>query len=55
MIYKILFCIVCLWIFVYTVSYGVWEAKSKNKLGAVCVFALCAAELALSVYTAIIY
>ncbi len=55
MIYKILFAAVCVWIFVYTVSYAVWEMKNKNKLGAVCVFALSAAELALSVYTVAVY
>ena len=55
MIYKILLAAVGVWIFVYTVSYAVWEMKNKNKLGAVCVFALSAAERALSVYTTIIY
>ena len=55
MIYKVLFAAVCVWIFVYTVSYAVWGMKNKTKLGAVCVFALSAVELALSVYTAVIY
>lgn len=55
MIYKILFAIAALWIFVYTVSYGVWELKQKNKLGAAFVFLFSLSELVTTFYTVFVY
>jgi len=40
-----------LWLFIYTVSYGVWIWKKKNRLGAVMIFLVAAAALALPVYS----
>lgn len=40
-----------IWICVYTASYGWWTWKRKNRLGAIMVFMLAAAALALPLYT----
>lgn len=55
MIYKILFVIAAIWIFIYTVSYGIWELKQKNKLGAVFVFLLSLDELVMTFFTVFVY
>lgn len=38
-------------IFIYTVSYGVWTWKKKNILGAVMIFLVALAALAIPVYS----
>ncbi len=48
MVLKILFSLVSLWIFIYTISYGMWEINKKNKLGATFVFLFSALELVIS-------
>lgn len=53
--YKILIALASLWIFVYTFSYGIWEYRSKNKIGSVFVFLLAVFEIILSVYTVAVY
>ena len=53
--FRLLLAVGCVWIFVYTLTYGVWEWKQKNKHGAVFVFLLSIFELALSVYTVAVY
>ena len=35
---KIILIIVLLWISIYTMSYGVWTYKRKNKLGGIMIF-----------------
>ena len=42
-------------IFVYTVSYGIWEWKNRNKSGALFVYMLALFEMGLSVYTVLQY
>lgn len=51
MLYKILFLTVAIFIMIYTFSYGLWELKQKNKLGAVFVFLLSLDELVMTIYT----
>lgn len=55
MLYKSVFALAAVWLFVYTVSYGIWELKQKNKLGAVFVFLLSLDELVMTFYTLIVY
>ena len=55
MIYTILFVIAAIWIFIYTVSYGIWELKQKNKLGAAFVFLLSLDELVMTFFTVFVY
>lgn len=50
MIFKILFFLLSFWIFIYTISYGLWEISKKNKPGATFVFLLSALELAISLF-----
>ena len=55
MLLKIIFSLISLWVFIYTVSYGLWEIKKKNKPGALFVFLFSALELAISFYAIIIF
>ena len=55
MILRLLFFLICVWIFIYTISYGIWELKQKNKLGAAFVFLLGIDELVMSIYTLLVY
>jgi uncharacterized membrane protein HdeD (DUF308 family) len=50
MVLKILLSLLALWIFVYTISYGLWEISKKNKLGAIFVFLFGALELVISFF-----
>jgi len=47
--------IIVLWGCVYTISYGIWAWKKKNRLGAIAVFVLSIAVLALPVYVMFFY
>jgi len=49
MIYKLIISFLCAWCSTYTISYGIFEWKSKNPTGAVAVFALCVPALAFTV------
>lgn len=42
-------------IFIYTLSYGVWEWNNNNKFGSVFVYGLALLEITLSVYTVVVY
>ena len=53
--YKILIAIASLWIFVYTISYGIWEYRNQNKTGSVFVFLFALFQISLSVYTIAVY
>jgi len=48
---RIIMFVILLWISLYTMSFGRWTWKKKNKLGAVMVFAVALAVLVLPVYT----
>jgi hypothetical protein len=48
---KLAIAVILLWVFLYTVSFGVWTWKAKNKLGAVMVFWVAIAVIALPVYS----
>lgn len=47
---RLLAFIIILWACAHTVSYGIWTWKKKNKLGAVMVFILALAVIALPAY-----
>jgi hypothetical protein len=42
------------WTCCYSISYGVWTWKKKNPFGALAIFALTAAAVLISLYTAFI-
>jgi hypothetical protein len=48
---KLVISVILLWTFLYTVSFGVWTWKAKNKLGAAMVFMVAISVIALPVYT----
>lgn len=43
--------IILSWIFIYTVSYGLWTWKNKNKFGACMIFLLASISTLLPIYT----
>ena len=43
--------IILVWAFLYTMSYGIWTWKRKNKLGAVMLFLLSITIVVLPIYT----
>jgi len=48
---RVLTFIILAWVFIYTVSYGVWTYKRKNKIGAIAVFILAIITLAMPLLT----
>ena len=48
---RLLTLIILIWAFIYTISYGTWTWKSKNRLGAVMVYLLALAVVILPIYT----
>lgn len=46
----VLVTLVLAWVFIYTISYGVWTWKKNNKSGAVAVFFIAAVSLMLPIY-----
>lgn len=48
---KLVIAVILLWTFLYTASFGVWTWKTKNWLGAVMVFLVAIAIIALPVYS----
>jgi hypothetical protein len=48
---RLVLVIILIWISLYTVSFGWWTWKKKNRLGAVMIFLVSFAALALPVYT----
>ncbi|SNS96854.1 hypothetical protein SAMN05446037_103043 [Anaerovirgula multivorans] len=49
--YSFVSIIILLWVFLHTLSYGIWTWKKNNRLGAVMVFILAATVLVLPVYS----
>lgn len=43
--------IIIIWVFIYTISFGRWNWKKKNKLGAVMIYLLAVLMIMLPVYT----
>jgi hypothetical protein len=41
-----------LWVFIYTVSYGMWNWKARNRQGGVAVIMLAVATVSLTFYVA---
>lgn len=42
--------IISIWVFIYSVSYGNWTLKAKNKPGAVAIYTLATIQLLLASY-----
>ncbi len=47
---RLLIFAILLWTFIYTISYGVWTWKKRNRLGAIMVMLLALTELMLPIY-----
>ncbi len=53
--YKVLLMLCAVCIFIYTMSYGLWEWRHNNKFGSAFVYALAVLEIGLSIYTVVVY
>ena len=54
MIYRILFTLAAIWIWVYTASYGMWEYRNNSRKNAIPIFAVSIAGIVLALLAAIL-
>lgn len=48
---RIALLVLLVWVFIYTLSFGTWTWKRKNKLGAIMIYLVAICSLALPIYS----